>query len=179
MATVRQLGNYLPGYMQNYEEMRAIMDAETPEVGDAWDGVANVWDQQYLQIADEEGVARREKMYDISPRLSDTLEERKFRIYTIVNQELPYTVPKLDEILTNLCGADGYTIVINGFSITIKLALGNKNNYDDVVKLLTKMIPANMVQNVQLMYNTHEVLHGFTHAELSAFTHQELREEVM
>ena len=87
----------------------------------------------------------------------------------------------LERALTNLCGADGYSIKLAAeeYHIEIKLALNYKNNYEDVTKLLQKMIPANMTQNVQIIYNTHNVLKKFTHAQLAAYSHHDLRNEVL
>jgi hypothetical protein len=41
------------------------------------------------------------------------------------------------------------------------------------------MVPLNMVLEVTVMYNTHQVLSAFTHAQLGEKTHYELRNEVI
>lgn len=180
MATDRSLINYLPHYEQPYLEIEEIMKAEQPEIDDLWSSVEKALADQYILDATEYGVKRWETMLLISPKDTDTLDERKFRILTRLNQELPYTLTKLKEVLVNLCGADGFFIEMNAaeYHIQVKLALGNENNYQDVVDLLKKMIPANMTQVVQIMYNTHELLAQFTHQYMSAFTHDQLRKEV-
>ena len=116
----------------------------------------------------------------ITPKDTDTLDERKFRILSRMNQELPYTMLKLKESLTTLCGEDGFFIELRSedYYIKVKLALSNKNNYQEVSDLLTKMIPANLIQEVQIMYNGHKILKEFTHAELGIKTHEELRNGV-
>ena len=180
MATERLLIDYLPPYMQEYLEIKEIMKAEQPEIDDLWNAVEKALADQYILDATEYGVKRWESMLLISPKDTDTLDERKFRILTRLNQELPYTLTRLKEALTNLCGNDGFFIEMNAaeYHIQVKLALGNKNNYQDMVDLLKKMIPANMTQVVQIMYNTHELLAQFTHQYMSAYTHKQLREEV-
>ena len=98
-----------------------------------------------------------------------------------MNQELPYTYRRLEQFLINLCGKDGFSIELhpNEYHIKIKLALTNKSNYSEVVDILRKMIPANMTQYVQIMYNSHIVLGQYTHEQLSAYTHDQLRNEVL
>ena len=120
-------------------------------------------------------------MLKISPKDTDTLDERKFRILAKLNQELPYTLRKLEQALANLCGNDMFSVEVTAaeYHVEIKLGLTNKNNYQEVVDVLKKMIPANMTQWVQIMYNSGEVLSQFTHAQLAAYTHEQLRNEVL
>jgi len=160
--------------------MSTIMEAEQPEIDSAWECADNAFADQYIQEATENGVKRWESMLHIYPKATDTLDERKFRILANANQELPYTLRKLHQFLTVLCGEDGYSVELNHaeYHISVKLALGNANNYQDVVDLLKKMVPANMAQTVKVMYNTNDMLKRFTHAELSAYTHDQLRKEV-
>lgn len=181
MATDRLLINYLPPYMQEYMEIRGIMQAEQPEIDDLWSSMETVFANQYIHDATEYGVKRWESMLDISPKDTDTLDERKFRILARLNQELPYTLTKLKEMLTVLCGADGFSINLNAaqYHIEIVLALGNHGNYLEVERLMGNMIPANMTQYIKLMFNTHNTLAPFTHQYLSAFTHEQVRNEVL
>lgn len=181
MATDRLLINYLPHYEQQYAEIEEIMKAEQPEIDDLWTTLEKNFADQYILDATEYGVMRWESMLQISPKNTDTLDERKFRILARLNQELPYTLTKLKEVLTNLCGADGFFIELKAaqYHIEIRLAVGNHNNYQEVMNLLKKMIPANLTQNVSLMYNQHITVAQHTHQHLSAFTHNQVRNEVL
>ena len=181
MANERFLIDYLPPYMREYMEIKAITGAEQPEIDALWSSMERIFADQFIMDATEYGVMRWENMLKISPKATDTLDERKFRILTRLNQELPYTLMRLKEALTTLCGADGFSIDLqaDNYHIEVKLALGNHNNYQAVVDLLTKMIPANLTQYVQLMYNSHTMLSQFTHAQLATHTHEELRNEVL
>lgn len=181
MATDRKLLDYLPPYMQEYPEMIGIMGAEQHRIDSMWDSAEAAFADQFIQEATEYGVSRWESMLVINPKDTDTLPERKFRILTRLNQELPYTLRGLERSLTSLCGADGYEVTVHAaeYHIEIRLALGNKNNYADVESLLQKMIPANMTQYIQIMYNNHNVLAKFTHRHLAAYTYDSLRNEVL
>lgn len=180
MATERKLIDYLPHFMQEYLEMQKIMEAEQPEFDQGWNEAENVLADQFILEASEYGVKRWESMLKVTPKDTDSLDERKFRILTKLNQELPFTLMKLKEALTTLCGADGFSIDLQAanYHITVKLALINENNYTEVVDLVAKMVPANLTQYVQIMYNKNAVLMQFTHSELAAYTHNRLRKEV-
>ena len=180
MVTNRKLTDYLPSFLQEYRELNAIMEAEQPEINSLWDSAEQTLANQFVSIATENGVKRWESMLGISPKGTDTVDERKFRILTKVNHELPYSLRKLEHVLTNLCGVGGFYIEVftAEYHVEVKLAVGNHNNYSEVENILNKMIPANMTRHIELMYNTHTVLSQMTHAQLSAYTHEQLRNEV-
>lgn len=181
MATDRKLIDYLPHFMQVFREMATIMETEQFEIDRLWLEAENALADQFILEATNHGVRRWESMLGISPKDTDTLDERKFRILTKLNQELPYTLRKLEQVLTNLCGADGYSIELTAaeYHIEVKLAVGNHSNYSEVETLLNKMIPANMTQYIKLMYNKYELVSQFSHAQLAAYTHEQIRNEVL
>lgn len=176
----RNLIEYLPPFMQDYFEMKHIMAAEQPEFDEFWVACADGMADKFIETATEKGVLRWENIYKITPKDTDTLEERKFRLTTKMNQGLPYTLTKLDEALTIICGAGNFLIDLQpeNYHIEIRLALTNINNYQEVVELLAKMLPANLTQWVQIMYNNNEVISQFTHRELAVYTHKQLKERV-
>jgi len=180
MAT-RNLIDYLPPYMQEYEEMQAIMTTEQREFGTAGAALDTVWNNQWLDSSSEEGVQRWERMMNILPGASETLAERKARIYARWNNELPYTYRKLEEYLERVCGHGKYSIDLNAgtYTIDIKIAIESKSVFDAVTEILKKMIPANMNGNVIIKWNTHSILSVYTHSALHSYTHTQLREEVL
>lgn len=176
----RRLIDYLPLFIQNYAEIKAIMDAEQVDIEKTWNDAENVMNDQFILDATENGVKRWESILNIVPKATYTLEERKFDILARLNWQLPYTLESLKYALTALCGNDGYRLKLdpNRYELVVKLALYNENNIDAVRELLDNVIPANLVRDVQ-MFNTHGMLSGFTHEQLSAYTHEEVREEVL
>lgn len=177
----RKLIDYLPAYMQDYTEMATIMEVEQPEVDSLWTAMEAALMDQFVMDATEYGVSRWEKILKIFPKATETLDERKFRIITLINQQLPYTMRSLEQTLIKLCGEDGFSIDLNAneYHLEIKLALGNHSNYAEVEKMLTAMIPANLVGVISLMFNQHETVARFTHEQLGAFTHYHIRNEVL
>ena len=179
MAMDRKLINYLPPFVQEYKEIKAIMDAEQISAESSWTDAENVLSDQFVQDATENGVSRYEKILKIVPKGTYTLDERKFNILARMNEQLPYTVKQLRSSLASLCGENGYTLKIDydSYALTVKLALGNENNVEAVAQLLRKMIPANIMYTVML-FNTHSILNMYTHEQLSAYTHKEVREAI-
>ena len=171
---------YLPEFIQEYQEIKEIMAAEQVDVEASWDAVTNALNDQFVVDATETGISRWEKILSIVPMTTNTLDERKFRILARLNEQLPYTEEKLNEMLTSLCGENGYVLRVrpDEYTVLVKLAVANTVNYQSVIDMLDKVLPANLLRTVML-FNSHKIISGFTHAQLSAYTHDQLRQELL
>lgn len=176
----RKIIDYLPPFIQEYMEIKAIMNIEQVRIEKAWTDAENALADQFVQDATEKGILRYEKILDITPKDTHTLDERKFAILTRMNERLPYTMDSLQKMLQALCGEDGYVLKLysNAYELVVKLDLVNESNYDAVCNLMDKIVPANIVKNVML-YNTHMILADFTHEQLAMYVHDEVRKEVL
>ena len=178
----RNLINYLPIFLRNIKEYKAILtDAVQPEMVELFGAIDNAMNDQFIQDATEYGVSRWEKMLNIIPKATYSLDDRKFTILAKMNEQLPYTMTSLEKRMDSLCGKDGYSLNLdaNNFTLTVKVALGAKNNYKDVCDMLEEIVPANMILDISLMYNQNQNLSAYTHGRLSAYTHEQLRNEVV
>lgn len=177
----RQLLEYLPAFLQSVREYKAICQSEQPQVEALWQGAQEAMADQFIPTATENGVKRWEKILHITPKATDTLEERRFRILTCINQQTPHTITALRQQLEALCGKEGYTAQCdnNSYTLTVRVALSQKSNYDAVADLLDRVVPANIVIDLSLLYNQHQSLKGYTHGQLKAYTHSQLKTEEM
>lgn len=177
----RALMDYLPGIMQDYEEMQQIMQAEQPGIEALWEACDSLMNEAYVQTETGLGAKRWESILDISPKDTDTLEVRNFRIQGRLVEDLPYTYRMFERQLIALCKEKGHSLFMteqNGLTLKIRVALSAKELKDEVVKLAERIVPCNIILDVELMYNTHAMLKGYTHAGLSDTTHAQLREKV-
>lgn len=167
--------------MQQFREMKQIMNTEQEEIELIYNYLDKVLSNQFISTSDIDGIKRYEKLINITAPTTDSLEDRRFRILARYNEQLPYTMRVLHNQLANLCGSNGYTVALNNneYTLTIKVALTAKNNFNDVSNLLDRVVPANLVINLSLLYNKHEKLSTYTYEQLSAYTHEQLREEVL
>ena len=176
----RKLIDYLPLFLHDYPEIKAIMDGEQPEIEELWGALDDCLNDQFIRFATENGIARWEKILQIVPLMDDTLEERRFRVIAKLNFSLPYTYRRLQEILTTICGAGNFKTMLyhNEFYLIVKLAIGNEKNYNEVVKTLHAILPSNLLINV-FMFNTHKVVARLTHGGLAKYKHEEVRTEIL
>lgn len=178
----RKLIDYLPNILKKITEYKIIQnDCLQPEITLAWQCKDDVLLNQFIESMNEVGVRRWENMLNIIPKGDLSLDERKFTIYTRLNENLPFTYRVLEERLLNLCGKNNYSITLkeNDYYIKILIGLKAKNNYDDVIDLLNRIIPANMKVVCQIKYNQHVSLAKYTYKELSQYTILQLKEEVL
>jgi len=175
----RKLIDYLPYVIRDYAEFQGIMGSEQPEIEKAWNTTDDLLDNQFIPTAGNMGLSRWEKILGITPKGTDSLEDRRFRILTRINEELPYTLPQLRNILETLCGKGNYSADVEEgtYQLLVKIGLAAKKNFQDVQTLLKRVAPVNLVLVVQQLFNIHQVLGGFTHAQLAWYTHSEVRTE--
>ncbi len=117
----RKLIDYLPPVLREVVEFKAINEANEPEIALAWDVVAMVLANQFLETADARGVSVWEKELKIFPKDTDTLELRKARIKALWNLKLPYTMPWLKSWMTGLFGADRHEEWVEDYALNIRL----------------------------------------------------------
>lgn len=177
----RILMQYLPPYMQGYKELIQIMKGEQVEVDALWKALRDGMKEQFISDATEYGISRWERIMKITPKATDTLDERRFRILVRMNESLPYTYTSLSQRLSDLCGSDGYVVALNAsaYTLNVKINLINKSNFVDVQELLDRIVPANLVVSLEIIYNQHFTVAAFTHAFLAGHTHEQIRNEVL
>ena len=177
----RKLIDYLPPVLQQTREMQAVMEGEQPAVAGLWDAWKTVLDALFVRYANEQGLARWERMLGIRPRGTDSMEVRRVAVLARLNEQLPFTERTLRLMLDGVCGPGGYTleIIYREYRVFVRVHLWEKRAMDEAAALLERVVPANMVIDLGLRYNTHRMLRPRLHRMLRGTTHRALREEVL
>ncbi|MGV8153436.1 MAG: putative phage tail protein [Alkaliphilus sp.] len=181
MAKQTSILRYLPNVIKSTREFVEIDKTEVQELNELWLSIDKLSDDQFVSIAHERGIGRWESMLGITPKGTETLDVRRFRVLARINEQPPYTFRALESQLTNLCGQARYTLAVENvtFKIIVKVALTAKGKFDEVISLVNRMSPANMTLNFSLLYNQHLTLENFAHTQLGLYTYQQLRDEVI
>jgi len=161
-------------------QFKAIADSEDVDLSILEGHLENLLNDQFIETATEEGIARREKLLKITPKAQDSKETRRRRVGFMWDNQLPYTYNKLIQQLDSIAKGQ-YLIILdhNSYTLSITLELNYRRLVDAVEEVASEMMPANLVLIVELRYNTHQLLSNFTRGWLGAFTHFELRNEVI
>lgn len=174
----RELIEYLPEFMREFKEMQVICQVEQKQCVELLDMVEQIWNNQFIETADAETLSRWEKIIGIIPIDTDSLEDRRFRILKSMKLRTPYTNKVLEEYLTEVCGADNFSVEYNEETMVLKIriALSRNNQKDAVLTWLKKVVPANLLLDYSVMYNNYMALKKYTYGQLNSFTHLQLRE---
>mgnify|MGYP001501807063 CR=1 FL=1 len=172
---------YLPEVFREIKEIKVVTHVQDKENAEINKNAEDLYKDQFVVIATEKGIARYEKMLGLTYKGTDTLEDRRFRVLTEYNKQLPYTKVTMKQTLESLCGKDGYRLKIDYENniLTLKIALTAKSQFETLQEYMENVTPLNFILDVALLYNQHKLLSQFTHAELANYTHLELREEVL
>lgn len=172
---------YLPDYFKNVREFKNSISIENQEFQEIYEKINYIHNEQFIDTCSEYAVKRWEKILDMTPNDDDTLEQRKFKILLRLSQHLPYTEEILKAKLKELCGEKGYTLSVDPINCTIevRVTLGIKYMYDEVLKLLKKILPMHLYLDYRLLFNRHMDLKQYTHAQLKTLTHKVIKEEVL
>lgn len=145
-----ELLKHLPLFIQEYREIRAIMNAENPEFQSAEDETEIIFNNQFIQSCNIKGIAKFESLMGITPEIDDTLESRISRVLTRWNDTAPYTFIVLCQKLDILCGKNNYDIKrnINKYTMDITTHLELTGQAEELDYILDYMIPANIAMTV-------------------------------
>lgn len=174
-----QLISYLPTFAQIIRENIAIFSAEQSEIDDIWQFKSEILNSFFISTAYEYGVERYESIMDILPTPTETLEQRKFNILVKLNEQLPYTMKSLAVQLEELCGVDGYQLILDAenYTLEVKIAISVVSNFDAVCEMIAEVIPCNLISIISLMYEQYSNLTVYTHGYLADYSHQSIRNE--
>lgn len=178
LALPREVIRLWPDYLHGYQEMQEINRILALEFTNYTSRLQQVYENQFVYTANEDGIARFESELGIYPREDANLEDRRFEVLTKLRNRPPYTKRTLKLLLDSLLGIGMYDLKIstNNYMVSVAVELKRKNQVNALADLLRRVIPANMFFKIQIKYNQYYLLTKFTYAELKKYTYQDLRE---
>lgn len=138
---------HLPPFIQEYLEIREIMQAENPEFQFVEDESEIIKNNQFIQTCNLTGISKFESLIGIVPSADDTLESRINRVLVRWNDTVPYTWQRLLNKLNTLCGADNYEIIRNldEHELDVTTHLDLYGQVEELDYFLSYMLPANLI----------------------------------
>lgn len=147
------VSNYWAAVVGNTDDFQQIANAQNPELNNLLSCIKDVLNDGFIKNATEYGVERWEKMLDISPALTDSLETRKTRVLTYLSFKTPYSWRVLEQMITSCVGEDNFTMkYINDTStLIVKVNVNDISQFDLIENLLKEVLPQNIVVNLERM----------------------------
>lgn len=93
---------YLPDFLKEFKEfrkLRNLSESENIELLKVWNNFENIVSDNFINDSTECGVESWERILKITPKAYDTLNDRKFRVLTRLNEKLPYTYREAEKRL--------------------------------------------------------------------------------
>lgn len=148
----RKLLDYLPPVIGQVREIQLLMETEQGGIEDLWEATENTLKEGFLDSHSTYGASRWEKILNISPKGTDTLEARNYRILAKLNERLPYTVRMLHEQLRGVCGEGNYVVRCNfdQYYLRVSVLVAAKETIPYVEELLERIIPLNLFVDMAL-----------------------------
>lgn len=176
-----ELLDHWPDFLREVLEFQVLAQAEQPELERALEAVRKAPDDCFISTLSEYGAERWERIIGIPVDRGGDLNDRRLRIMARYCEQLPYSYRRLEALLGRLCGEDGFFVALRAgdYTLSVRVALTAKQKLEEVRALLKRVVPVNLVIDLDLKYNTHRDLSGFTHRKLSRWTHGQLRDEVL
>lgn len=142
----RKLINYLPYVVREFAEFQGITTGEQPEFELAWDSTQEVFDNQFIDTALDYGLKRWEKMLGIFPKGTDTLETRRARIKTKLNNFAPYSFRVLVQMLTAIADGSPFEVTLDPGTYLLKITAhwGDEGKIESLAYLIKYIVPCNI-----------------------------------
>lgn len=145
------LVEYLPPFLREYRELKALMNAENPEFDAVYSAAERVLKNEFIETADEYGLSRFENLLGILPSKNDTLESRRARVFSRWFTELPYTMRAFLEKLSGL-SEYGNIMVSTDFEhyrVSIETDFELYGQTDEIERLVELMFPCNIIADLK------------------------------
>ena len=128
--------------------------------------------------ATEKGIERKEKMFGIVPSVTDTLEERRFRIQIKERIIRNMNFGNLERLIKDIAGERASVTRDERYkNVTVRVPLSSKKNLKTVDGLCRKYVPVTMNCDISPMFNAWSAFSSKKFSELSGRTFAELREK--
>lgn len=143
----RRLIDYLPEYLREYKEERAIQEALQPEVGQIRELSGEMLQEAFILTEGSCGAGRWEKILKIHPKDTDSLQTRNLRILARINEVLPYTMTTLRRFLDSVLGAGMYDIHLEAekYLLDIQIFLEHLGKVKEIRDYIEQITPVNLI----------------------------------
>jgi len=144
-----RLKSYLPDFYDGIVEFDALLDTESEEIKDLWNGIEGVLNEAFIDSLTIVGVAIWESILGITPSVVSTLEDRRnsIKVKLFVKNKAEFTFLKSisDTYVTTA------TFVFLASAVIIETT--NESSPIELINKIRNVIPAHLLLKVSVLYN--------------------------
>lgn len=147
MVYRKKLTEYLPPFMQQFAEIKEIMEAEDVVMDSIQNMTGNILDNAFIKDCNIQGIKRYENMLGIMPEITESLEGRKQAVLMQINNKPPYTYRTFLKKLEVLYGVGNYEVSgdLKSYNINVTIHSELRGQKKILEIMLGWFLPLNMV----------------------------------
>lgn len=178
---MRPLMSRYPDFYRGSQEFADLQGALEPELEALWDARDDMMAQLDVETATW-GLRYWEQTLGIPVEEAKPVDYRRSRVKAKLRGAGVTTVAMIRDVAESY--SNGAVAVLEhpaDYRLDIKFVgtVGIPPNLEDLTDALREILPAHLWWDYIIVYNTHNVLAGYTHAQLAGHTQLALREEAL
>lgn len=142
----KRLIRYLPRFMQNFSEMKELLNTANIETDAINIQVGRILDEAFIDDCTEYGLRKYENILHIIPADGESLETRKIRVKMRWYDYSPYTFRVLINKLNMICGVNNYDLIadLENYTFKVLMELGTYGTIDELSYMFESILPENI-----------------------------------
>ena len=179
--TENRYGKYCPSTVSELQEFQKLGEIEGAILEEEAAAKETLERNQWILTAERDGLLRLTAMMGFFGAEQMETEDLREELLSRWCSRSPYTYFHLQDWLDGCVGAENYTGTLEreSYRLGLGLELCVKEKREFLQKHLRKIIPANLVLQVNLNVNTHGKLHRLRHGEMQKMTYGGIPFEVL
>lgn len=170
----------LPEILNRIPEIGLIFRITLEEAERFIENLNKIEREIHTDTATNEGLERKEKMYGLQKRDTDTLEERRKRIEIFEKTTDYYSFGNISQLIKEIAGAESEIIRLADYSgfyteLLIKLPVSSEKTIVDIKNKIEKMLPVTMELQIALLFNRFSYFSEKTWSEINGMTYNEAK----
>lgn len=144
MSNIR---DYVPYIYKDVEEMDAIINSQDKMLDMAENTIDIIYNSQYITLLPEAVLPEYEKLLNILPNSTDTVEFRRERIMNRLSMTPPFSLPYLRKKLNELIGEGKYNCYMDydNYTLYVESSAENQVWANEIYITINKLKPTNIV----------------------------------
>lgn len=168
--------DFYPDVLKGVIEFRYINTALEYVMTDIELAAESLPEEHFFDTCSDEMLTRYERMLGLDGTYLTT-EERITALNTVMEDIRPYTLANVQNHVDVIAGQGNCPLTMKDSTMIVRLALSQREKYDEILAYLEAVVPANILIDMSLAYNTYGTYTGrYEHEEMADYTYQELRD---
>ena len=147
LTRVISLATFLPPVTRDSKDVQELMRIEDTELQALWEAMCDIFYNQFISTMTAYGLQQWEAIFDVMPKATDTLQDRRTRILQLLMGTRPYTVLSFQAILDNIYGPGNVTIHVDNdkYEFWMELTADMMSQNMSIREFAETIVPKNLL----------------------------------